>query len=120
MISAWSRETSLLTTRRSLSVRRPIAKTGFSTRTTRRPRVSVTSSRASDTSDRSRREAAHRIRLGAEGFKHLQQLQGAALPADRRERAHDLANPRAVDVGHISQIDEEVLTTLVQQAVNLV
>src|SRR2546428_6234535 len=136
MISAWSRETSLLTTRRSLSVRRPIAKTGFSTRTTRRPRVSVTSSRASGMSDHSRREAAHGFRFGAEGFEHrqqlrddeqivdalgqVQQLQGAALPADRRERAHDFANPGAVDVRHVPQIEEEVLASLVQQAVNLV
>ena len=96
----------------------------------------MTSSRASATLDRCRREAAHGIRFGAEGFEHrhkfrddeqivdalgqVQQLQGSTLPADRRERAHDLANPRAVDVRHVAQIEEEVLASLVQQAVNLV
>src|SRR5580765_216770 len=135
-ISAWSRDTSLLTTRRSLSVRRPIVKTAFSRRTIRRPSVSVTSSRALGTSDRGRGKAAHGVRFGAEGLEHrhqlgddeqivdalgqVQQLHRAPLSTDRCERAHDLADPRTVDVRHLSQIEEEVLASLEQQAMNLV
>src|SRR6478752_9297998 len=45
MISAWTRETSAPASRKSVSLRRPIEKTGLSIGTMRRPSASVTTRR---------------------------------------------------------------------------
>ena len=83
-----------------------------------------------------RLEAANGVRLVVVGLEHRQQLgdrqqvgdalgqaeqlEAAALAADRGEGADDLAQARAVDVRHIGEVQDELLVALQHQAVDLV
>src|SRR4051812_3905574 len=115
-----------------------MVKTGFASWTTRWRWPSVTSRRTgrrSATSDCSG-EAAQRLGFRVEGledghqfgnhqqivnpFGHVQQLQAAAATGHRRMRSDNLTNPRAVDVRNLAEIENDLLASLVHQAVNLV
>src|SRR5690349_14015766 len=50
----------------------------------------------------------------------VQQAHVAALPLHRRVRAHHLAQPGAVDVGNVGQVQNELLAALEHEAVDLV
>src|ERR1019366_8194129 len=50
----------------------------------------------------------------------MQQLQLAALVADRGEGANQLANARAVDVADIAQVEQNLLLSLAQQVLDSV
>ena len=50
----------------------------------------------------------------------LSSLRLTALTADRGEGAHDFAETGAVDVRHFSQVQDDLLVALVEQAVHLV
>src|SRR5437879_6423360 len=55
-----------------------------------------------------------------DAFRQVQQLEAAALPAYRRVGAHHFTETRAVDVRHISEIQDDLLLALVDEAVDLV
>src|SRR5215207_11175420 len=83
-----------------------------------------------------RREAAHSLVLGIERLEYRQQLrngqqigdplpqveelEAAALTADRRIGAYDLAETGAVDVRHVGEVEDDLLVALVDEAVDLV
>src|SRR5207249_816891 len=83
-----------------------------------------------------RRKTSNRVTLYIERFEHgqklrnrqeicdalrqIEQLEAAPLPADRRVRANDLAKPRAVEVGNLGQVQNDLAMPLVNDAVDLV
>src|SRR5687767_2999455 len=50
----------------------------------------------------------------------VQELQLAPLPADRRVGADDLTQPRAVDVRHALEVEQQLLTILLNERIDLV
>src|SRR6266508_3886946 len=93
-------------------------------------------SSAGDGLDLGRRKTPDRVVLSIERLEHgqklgnrqqigdalrqVEQLETPALAAHRRVRAHDLAEPGAVDVRHAGQVQDDLLVTLVDEAVDLV
>jgi hypothetical protein len=55
-----------------------------------------------------------------DAFGQVEQLEAAALPADGGIRPNDFAEPGAVDVRDVRQIQNDLLVALVDEAVDLV
>src|SRR6185437_14900428 len=53
-------------------------------------------------------------------FGQIEQLQLTALIADRGEGTDQFADPRAVNVGNIAQVQQDLLLSLAQQVANRV
>src|SRR5262245_39351017 len=89
MISAWSRETSLPASRRSLVSRRPIPNASFAIGTIRRPSASVTSRRASGMD---RGEVYQNVE--AEHLELVPEDQGRQGQDQEKHDRHEAAPPR--------------------------
>src|SRR5260221_8296581 len=53
-------------------------------------------------------------------LRQVEQLELPALPADSRVGAHDFAEARAVDIGHVFEVQEQLLLVLLEEGVDLV
>jgi hypothetical protein len=67
----------------------------------------------------------HREQLGngqqiGDPLRQAQELEAAPLTADRRERSNNLSQAGAVDVRNVREIQDELLSTLQHEAVDLV
>src|SRR5262245_21152552 len=54
-----------------------------------------------------------------DALRQVEQLQAAALPTHRCERANDLAESRAVDIRNLCEIQDNLFPALIKEAVDL-